>query len=219
MPTEDARPDDSHGSGGGTRRFRRTIKAISAILGALLSAGAAYATTNWIVGLNSGSSAQSQSATVSNLTFSATASPAAGELLYPGGNGDVVVSISNPNPFPVTITSVGLPTSTTYAAGYTDLALTTAQSGCSTTTSDVIWNYSTSAVGSTHNLTSPLVIGAKGQADNPLTVTFTNDATMTSAAPAACEGTYFSMPPLTAIGATVGGATLTTSPASDGWTS
>ena len=38
---------------------------------------------------------------MSNLTISATASPAVGNLLYPGGTGDVVVTIANPNPFPV----------------------------------------------------------------------------------------------------------------------
>ena len=33
----------------------------------------------------------------SNLTITAVASPAAGNLLYPGGTGDVVVTIANPN--------------------------------------------------------------------------------------------------------------------------
>ena len=57
------------------------------------------------------------------------ASPAATNLLYPGGNGDVVVTISNPNPYPVTITAVQLPTNTTYATGYTTSALTTTVAG------------------------------------------------------------------------------------------
>jgi hypothetical protein len=52
-----------------------------------------------------------------------------------------------------------------------------------------------------------------------LTVTLTNDASMTTAAPAACENTYFSMPSLTGLTATGGAATATTSPVTDSWTS
>jgi hypothetical protein len=186
----------------------------------LLAAGAAYAATNWVVGLNGGSSAEGQSASISNLTISAVASPAASNLLYPGGNGDVVVTISNPNPYPVTITAVNLPTNTTYATGYTTSALTTTQAGClAATPSNVIWNFSTATSGSSHTLTTPITVAASGQANNPLTVTFTNDASMTTAAPAACASTYFSMPSLTGVAATGGAASATTSPATNSWTS
>ena len=148
------------------------------------------------------------------------ASPAASNLLYPGANGDVVVSISNPNPFPVTITAVGLPTDTTYATGYTTSALTTTQTGClASTPSGVTWNYATGTSGSSHTLTTPLTVSASGQANNPLVVTLTNDASMSSSAPAACENTYFSMASFTGVTATGGAATATISPATDGWTS
>jgi hypothetical protein len=186
----------------------------------LLAGGGAFAVSNWIVGLGAGSSGESQSASVANLTITAVASPAAGNLLYPGGNGDVVVSISNPNPFPVTITAVNLPTNTTYANGYTSSALSTAQAGClASTPSDVIWNFSTATSGSSHTLTSALTVAASGQPNNPLAVTLTNDASMTNAAPAACENTWFSMPSLTGITATGGAASITSSPAVDSWTS
>jgi hypothetical protein len=62
-------------------------------------------------------------------------------------------------------------------------------------------------------------VAASGQANNPLVVTFTNDASMTTSAPAACVNTYFSMPSLTGVTATGGAATATTSPATDSWTS
>jgi hypothetical protein len=190
------------------------------IAGAALAGGGAYAATNWAVGLNGSSSGQGQSATVSNLTVSAVATPAAGNLLFPGGNGDVVLTISNPNPFPVTLTAVNLPTNTTYATGYTSNALTIAQVGClAATPSGVIWNFSTTSSGSSHTLTSPLTVAASGQSNNPLTVTLTNDATMTAASPAACENTYFSLPALTGVGATGGSATATASPVTDSWTS
>ena len=191
----------------------------AAIIGALLAGGGAFAVSNWTVGLNSGSSGEAQSASVANLTIAAVATPSPTNLLAPGGNGDVVLTVSNPNPYPVTLSGVNLPTNTTYAAGYTTSALTTPQTGCSATTSDVLWNYSTATSGSAHTLTTAVVVAASGQANNPLTITLTNDASMTSAAPAACEQTFFSMPSLTGVSATVGGTPATTSPTVDAWTS
>jgi hypothetical protein len=202
------------------RHWTRGRKVLAAVCGVVLAAPAAYAATNWVVGLNSSSSGEAQSAGISNLTISAVASPAASNLLYPGGNGDVVVTITNPNPFPVTITAVQLPTNTTYATGYTTSALTTTQTGClASTPSNVIWNYSTATSNSSHTLTTPLTVAANGQANNPLTVTFTSDASMTSTAPAACASTFFSMPAVTGVSATGGAATATASPATDSWTS
>jgi len=202
------------------QRSSRRRRLLAALLGAALVSGVAYGTTNWLVGINGGSSGEAQSGSVSNLTITAVASPAAGNLLYPGANGDVVVSISNPNPFPVTITAVQLPTNTTYATGYTTSSLTTTQTGClAATPSGVTWNYATGSSGSSHTLTTPLIVAASGAADNPLAVTLTNDASMAVSAPAACESTYFSMPSFTGITASAGGGTATTSPATDSWTS
>ncbi|HTU38919.1 MAG TPA: hypothetical protein VMF35_13050 [Acidimicrobiales bacterium] len=190
------------------------------MLGTVLAAAAAYATSTWVVNLNGGSSGEGQSASVANLTITAVASPPASNLLYPGGTGDVVVTISNPNPFPVTVTAMQLPDNVTYATGYTTSALTTTQSGClASTPSDVTWNYATGSNGSSHSLTTPLTVAASGQANNPLVVTLTNDAAMSVNAPAACVSTYFSMPALTGVSATGGAGTATTSPATDAWTS
>jgi hypothetical protein len=201
-------------------RWSLRTKVISGVIGAVLAGGTAFAVTNWTVGVAGGSSGQAQSATVSNLTITAVAAPAPTNLLFPGGTGDVVITIANPNPFPVTITAVNLPTNTTYATGYTTSALTTTQAGClAATPSDVVWNFASSTSGSSHTLTTPLTVGASGAANNPLVVTLTNDASMTAAAPAACENTYFSMPSLTAIAATGGAATSTTTPATSSWTS
>ena len=204
----------------GVRGLLRTKHIVGAAAGIVVAGSVAYAATNWTVGLNSGSSGEGQSAGISNLTITAVASPAATNLLYPGGNGDVVVTISNPNPYPVTVTALQLPTNTTYATGYTTSALSTTQAGClAATPSDVVWNYSTATSGTSHTLTSSLTVNASGQANNPLTVTFTSDASMTTAAPAACASTYFSMPSLTGVTATGGSATVTPSPATDSWTS
>jgi hypothetical protein len=201
-------------------RMSTKMKVVSAVVGVLLAGVGAYAATNWVVGLNAGSSGEGQSATIANLSITAVASPAASNLLYPGGNGDVVVTIANPNPYPVTITAVQLPTNATYATGYTTSALTTTQVGClAATPSAVTWNFSTATSGSTHTLTTPLTVGASGQANNPLVATLTNDASMGTASPSACANTYFSLPSLIGVTATGGAATSTTTPATDAWTS
>jgi hypothetical protein len=120
----------------------------------------------------------------------------------------------------VTISAVNLPTSSTYAAGFTSSTLGTAQTGCTATTpSGVTWNFATSTSGSSHALQTNLTVGASGAANNPLVVTLTNDALMATTSPAACANTYFSMPSLTAVTATGGAATSTTTPATDAWIS
>ena len=201
-------------------RMSTKMKVVSAVIGVLLAGVGAYAATNWVVGLNAGSSGEGQSATISNLSITAVASPVATNLLYPGGNGDVVVTIANPNPYPVTITAVQLPTNTTYATGYTTSALTTTQTGClAATPSAVTWNFSTATSGSSHTLTTPLTVGASGQANNPLVASLTNDASMGTTSPSACANTYFSLPSLIGVTATGGAATSTTTPATDAWTS
>ena len=201
-------------------RISLRLKIVSAVCGIVLAGAGAYGASNWIVNLNAGSSAEAQSAAISNLTISAVASPAASNLLYPGGAGDAVVTIANPNPFPVTITAVQLPTSTTYATGYTTSALSTTQTGCiASTPSGVTWAFATTTSGTSHTLTTAVTVGASGAPNNPLVVTLTNDAAMGTTSPAACANTYFSMPSLTGVTATGGAATSTTSPATDAWTS
>jgi hypothetical protein len=201
-------------------RWSRRAKVVSAVCGCLLVAGGAYAATNWVVGLNASSSGEGQSATIANLTITAVATPAPGNVLFPGGTGDVVVTIANPNPYPVNITAVNLPASTVQAGGFSNSALTAAQTGCSTTTSAVSWNFATTTSGTSHSLpVGGITVGASGAANNPLVVTLTNDALMSTTSPAACANTFFSMPAFTGITATGGNGTSTTSPATSGWTS
>jgi len=190
------------------------------MVAAVLTGGGVSATTNGIVGLNPGADGGGQSANVANLVITAVASPSARSLLYPGGTGDVAVTISNPDPYPITIVAVQLPTKTTDATGYTTSELTTTRTGClAATPSGVTWNFSSVTSGSSHTLATPLTVGARGQANDPLAVTFTNDESMSLTAPAACEGTFFSMPSFTGVTATSGSATSTISPATDDWTS
>ena len=198
------------------RRTARSLRVVSTTMGIVVAGGAAYAATNWVVGLGAGSAGAAKSASITNLTITAVASPSATNLLYPGASGDVVVNINNPNPFPVTITAVQVPTSTTYATGYSDSALTTPVSGCAAATSLVGWSFATGVSGSSHTLTTPLTVAAS---TSSFTVTLTNEATMASTTPLACANTYFSMPSLTGVTASGGAASVTASGGSDGWTS
>ena len=196
------------------RTMRKSHRIVAALAGTVMAASGAYAATNWVVGLVAGSAGVAQSAAISNLTITATASPTLTNLLYPGSTGDVQITISNPNPnpYPVSISALTLPSTTTYATGYTSSALTTTQTGClATTPSDVIW----AATGTTHTLTTPLVVAASGQSNNPLTVTLTAAASMSTSAPAACANTYFSMPSISSITALSTTGAATTSPATD----
>ena len=207
------------GNKSGRRRFSRHMKLVGALVGAMHVAGTAYAATDWVVGLGTGSAGEAQSGSVSNLTINAVASPAASNVLYPGGTGDVVVTIANPNPYPVTITAVDLPANLLRHRVHHERPQHHPDRLHRQHAERRGWNYSTGTSGTSHTLTTPLVVAASGQSNNPLVVTFTNDASMTAAAPAACESTYFSMSSLTGVAATGGTATATTSPATDSWTS
>jgi hypothetical protein len=202
-------------------RWSRRAKVVSAVCGCVLVAAGAYAATNWVVGLNAGSSGEGQSATIANLSITAVATPAPGNVLFPGGTGDVVVTIANTNPYPVNITAVNLPASIIQAGGFSNSTLTTAQAGCTTTTSGVSWNFATTTSGTSHSLVpvGGITVGASGASNNPLVVTLTNDALMATTSPAVCANTFFSMPAFTGITATGGNGTSTTSPATSGWTS
>lgn len=191
-------------------------------VGFMLVGAAAYGATLWIVGLNSGSSGQAKLGTVSNLTITAVATPTPVNVLYPHGVGDVVAKITNPNNFPVTITAVKLPKLTVFGTGYTTSSLTTTKTGCGATAtgSDVIWRYASTASGSTHTLHTAITVAASGQSGDPLTVTFTDDASMGTTASATCENAYVKMPSLTGITAYGGGTgTPSSSPLTDKWTS
>ena len=186
------------------------MRIVAIVIGCLAAGGVAFAATNWTVSLGSGSNGQAQSASVANLTISAVATPATVNSVYPGGYGDAVMTIDNTSAAPVTITAVNLPTSTTHGPGYSNSTLTTA-TRCTTY---VTWRFATTTSGSSHTLTTALTVGAH----STITVTLTNDITMSTTAPATCKRNYFKMPSLTGISATAGADAATVSPATDGWT-
>lgn len=133
--------------------------------------------------------------------------------IYPGGSGDVVVTVTNPNDVAVRVTAVDLPSNRSYARGYTSSARTAARAGCTAATSEVMWTGSTRAVDTVRPLATPLVLGARQTA----IVTMRNGASMGMSAPAACEGTYFMMPKLIGIGARTDGHARSAVPSVDSW--
>ena len=199
----------------GQRRLSRLLVAATVLVGGAVAASvAAYA---YFTATGSGTG-EARATSVSNLTITATGSPT--NKLYPGAAGDVVLQISNPNSFPVTITAVSLPSATTYATGYGAFnggTFSNPISGCTSDTganpSYVSWNFASNS--NPHTLSSSLTVGAT----STLTVTMTNDAFMGTSAPALCAGAYFSIPALAGITATSSTSTATTSPATDSWTS
>src|SRR4051794_35409513 len=95
---------------------RRARKVAAATVGMVLAGGSAFAVSNWVVGVNASATGEGQSATITPLVIAAVAAPSAGNLLYPGAtNGDVTITINNPNAFPVTVTALTVPAATVNA--------------------------------------------------------------------------------------------------------
>lgn len=118
-----------------TRRSRRGRKRKVAVLAltatAVLGAGAAFAA--WTVGGTGSGTATATS--VQNLTTSVATTTAA---LYPGITGsNLYLTVNNPNPFPVTITSVNANGAATADAGH-PTCVTTGVTYATTAVSQVI---------------------------------------------------------------------------------
>jgi hypothetical protein len=125
----------------------------------------------------------SASGAAQSVTFTQTTTNA--NVLYPGVTGDVVLLVSNPNPFPVSVDSLTLPA--TAATSYTDVALNTLNATCNSGGTGVGWTYPTKTMGG--------VIVAKkvGATNGTLTLTLTGGATMTNLSDNACQSSFFKM--------------------------
>jgi hypothetical protein len=100
-------------------RKRLVRIAVIAVVGLGIAGAAAYAA--WSV--NGSGSGTASAATAHGLTLAA-GSPS--DALYPGANADVDTSVTNSNPFPVHVTSLGLDTS----QGQNGFAVDAGHSGC-----------------------------------------------------------------------------------------
>ena len=131
----------------------------------LVAVGLVYAA--WTTSGSGSGYAKAQSAQALT-TVDVSASTAA--TLYPGATGDVQIRISNPNPYPVRVTSV---------AGNGAITADSGHPGCVTT-----------GVSFTNQNGLTLDVPANGTADR----TFTGAAGMSNASDNGCQGATFTIP-------------------------
>jgi hypothetical protein len=147
--------------------LRRAIGG-AVVLGALVAAGLVYAA--WTAG-GQGSGYVRAGTAVALSTVDASAQTTA--TLYPGGSGDVVLKVHNPNPYPVRITDVAL------RGANSDIAPDGAHAGCDPT-------------GVSFSDRTGLSIDVDPSSDRQTTLT--GAAEMSNASADACQGATFAIP-------------------------
>jgi hypothetical protein len=135
------------------------------------------------------------------------------EQMYPGSSGAVTFDVTNHSNVALKMGAVRLPSATPFAAAFRDRSDTIASAGCTARNSGVTWRRAGHASDGLHRLAVPLTIGA-GQTRR---FTITNAATMSLGSPAACQGAFFVMPPLTSISATPTTGPVGSAPVVDTW--
>ena len=152
--------------------FRKRFVAALAALAAITAVGLVYAA--WT---SSGSgSAYSKAGTAQTLSTVDVSASTSGTL-YPGVSGDALVKFSNPNPYPVKITSVSLDTNGSIAAD-------SGHSGCAATN-----------VAFTNQTGLAIVVpAASGGTNGTLQTTLSGSVALASAATDACQGATFTIP-------------------------
>jgi hypothetical protein len=150
---------------GRIRRYGVRMSLATVATGLVLVAGVAFAA--WTASGSGNGYAKAQ--TVQSLT-TVDASASTTAQLYPGGTGDVKVTVSNPNSFPVTITGV---------------------SGNGTITSDkgAACNASTGVT-----FTDTTGLSNSVAASGSTTITLSGKAAMSSASDNSCQGAVFTIP-------------------------
>jgi hypothetical protein len=143
-------------------RWHGRVFVVALLVVAALGTSVAFA--SWLA---SGTGSGSAKARVAQplTTLSATASP----TLYPGGTGDFVITIGNPNPYPVTVTSIS-------ANG----PITSDHEGCDAPTHGVSFT----------DQTGVFPVPANGSA----TFTLAAAVAMADTSPEACQGATFTIP-------------------------
>ncbi len=184
---------------------------LSAIAGAFGGVPSGFELGRWL-------SQPSSQLAVSNLSATSVLVGPGSSYLSPGGTGDVWIQISNPNSFPVEITAVTLPRSSIDASGRQIRGHGGPHRGCGgNLQSGVTWRGARPNTTSVHILTAPIVIGASGSGDNPLTVKLADAARMDVTVPASCESTVFDMPSLAGLTTRRAAFPPTSSPTTSRW--
>jgi hypothetical protein len=146
---------------------RTRLAILLALLAVLIAGGVTLG--SWTVGSNAGNG-YAQATSGQNLVLG-DASALTSAQLYPGGTGDVWVTLNNPNPFAVTITSV------TSAGG----AITSDKGSACDASTGVTFTNQTSL--------SKVV-----PANSPLSFKLTGAAHMDNTADQSCQGAIFTIP-------------------------
>lgn len=152
------------------RGTKRKATVVVAFVGVMLVASVALA--SWLAsGTGSG---YAEAGNAQGLTTSA-ATPT-GDVLYPGGVGDLEITINNPNPYPVSVTQIarvgGLPGTITSDAG----------AACDASTGVVT------------NGTWPLTVSIDIAANSSETRSLNNVLAMTNSSDTTCQGAIFTVP-------------------------
>ncbi len=145
------------------RKLLKRFGVFGAITLALMGVGVAFAA--WTA--TGGGSGYTQATTAQALT-TVDVSANTADQLYPGGDGDVILRISNPNPYGVDVTSI-----TGSGAILSGIAACDASNGVTFTNQSGTWHVN---AGSTTD------------------VTLTNAAHMSNASVDACQGATFTVP-------------------------
>ncbi|MDX6274825.1 MAG: hypothetical protein QOJ92_2035 [Frankiales bacterium] len=167
------------------QRWTRRVVALGVANAAILGGGLAYAAWNTTgTGTGSASSGSSAALTLAAGTVNTN-------VLYPNGSGDVVVVITNSNPFNVNVSNLTLPA--TAATAYTNAGLTTLNAACNTGGTGVAWAYASKSL-------SGVVVAKKvGGTDGTLTLTLTGGAAMTNLSDNSCQSSFFKMPDVSTV--------------------
>ena len=143
------------------KKYSKKLMITGATLLAFLVASVAFAA--WVV---TGSGDGYAKATSSQALYTDDVGATTVAQLYPGGSGDVKVTVRNPNPFPVEVTQVGGDPLKATGVSFT-----------------------------TQNLVAGNVVPAKsGGTDGTLALTLSNAAAMSNASVNACQGATFTIP-------------------------
>jgi P pilus assembly chaperone PapD len=144
---------------------KKTLLATAAAVLVLISVGSGTAFA-YFTATGSGAAAASTGTMLTVTVAATTGTPST--MLYPGGNGDVALQVTNPNSFAVTLVSV------------TGSGTITGSGGCSP--------------GSTVTFTTQTGLSVPIAASSTTQVHLANAAAMTTAAPSACQGATFTIP-------------------------
>lgn len=169
------------------RTHKKLTAGLGITIGLLLTAGVAEAA--WTT--TGSGSAGAKAASSQDLVVTAGTSPAAD--VYPGtSTGSLVVTISNPNLFPVQLSSI--------AAGAVS-GITSTGANCAGATTGLTYNWSSKSVNQ--------VIAAKaGSVNGTFTFTLTGALTMSNGSDPTCAGATFTIP-VTVSGVSAAGSAIT----------